>query len=58
MSGAARRSHGRVEEAIRDLAELRSRDPAALPAVHAIALTRLTLESFWLDQSSGPGTDA
>lgn len=38
-----------VADAIADLAELSSNDPAARHAVHAIRLTRLTLESFWLD---------
>jgi hypothetical protein len=37
-----------VEEAIADLAGLRSSDPAARHAVRAIRLTRLTLEQFWL----------
>jgi hypothetical protein len=38
-----------VEDAIADLAGLRSSDPAARHAVHAIRLTRLTLEQFWLN---------
>lgn len=37
-----------VEDAIADLAGLQSNDPAARHAVHAIRLTRLTLEQFWL----------
>lgn len=38
---------GRVADAIAELAELHSPDPAARAALHAVALTRLTLESFW-----------
>ena len=34
------------EDALADLATLRSRDPAARHAMHAIKLTRLTLETF------------
>jgi hypothetical protein len=41
------RDRARLDAAIADLSELHSRDPAALPAIHAIRLTRLTLESFW-----------
>lgn len=37
----------RLEAVISDLSELRSTDPAARPAMHAVNLTRLTLESFW-----------
>lgn len=44
---ATDRDRARLDAAIADLAELRSSDPAALPAIHAIALTRLTLQSFW-----------
>jgi hypothetical protein len=40
----------KVADAIADLAGLRSSDPAARHAVHAIRLTRLTLESFWVDE--------
>jgi len=45
-------AHVTVTEAIADLAELRSSDPAARHAAHAIRLTRLTLESFWIDPPS------
>lgn len=34
------------EDALADLATLRSSDPAARHAMHAIKLTRLTLETF------------
>jgi hypothetical protein len=44
---AAEPDRARIEAAITDLSELRSTDPAARPAVHAINLTRITLESFW-----------
>lgn len=37
----------RLDAAITDLSELRSTDPAARAAIHAIKLTRITLESFW-----------
>jgi len=37
----------RVRAAISELDELRSSDPAARSAHHAIELTRLTLECFW-----------
>lgn len=48
MTGDASRSdRARVDAAIADLSELHSSDPAARPAIHAIELTRLTLESFW-----------
>ena len=48
MTGdAAEPDRARLEAAITDLSELRSTDPAARPAVHAINLTRITLESFW-----------
>lgn len=50
MTGPMPPHRRHVEDAIRDLRGLRSHDPAARPAVHAIALTRLTLESFWLDR--------
>ena len=36
-----------VEDVITDLRTLRSGDPAARSAMHAIALARITLESFW-----------
>lgn len=39
-----------VADAIADLAALRSDDPAARHAIHTIRLTRLTLESFWIDR--------
>jgi len=39
-----------VADAIADLAALRSDDPAARHAVRTIRLTRLTLESFWIDR--------
>ena len=43
MTGDASRSdRARVEAAIADLSEFHSSDPAARPAIHAIALTRLT----------------
>lgn len=45
------RERPQVDAAIADLAELRSSDPAAQPAMHAITLTRLTLESFWRDST-------
>ena len=38
---------GPVADAIAELAELHSSDPAARSALHAVALTRFTLESFW-----------
>jgi hypothetical protein len=44
----ARTASSGVEDAIADLAGLQSSDPAARHAVHAIRLTRLTLEQFWL----------
>ena len=50
-------SHVSVAEAIADLAALRSSDPAARHAVHAIRLTRLILESFWTEPSSPVGAD-
>lgn len=50
MNRAAPRTRVQVEDAVADLATLHSDDPAARHAVHAIKLTRLTLESFWLDR--------
>ena len=44
----------RVEDAIAELDELRSSDPAARSAVHAIKLTQLTLESFWARTAARP----
>ncbi len=41
------RPTGRVDDAIAELAGLRSTDPAARSALHAIKLTRLTLECFF-----------
>ena len=38
---------GVVADAIAELRELRSSDPAARAAVHAIKLTQLTLETLW-----------
>lgn len=38
----------RTAEALTDLGELRSHDPAAARALRAIRLTRHTLEHFWL----------
>lgn len=38
---------GHVADAIAELADLHSSDPAARAALHAVALTRFTLESFW-----------
>ena len=40
-----------VEAVIADLSELRSSDPAARPAVHAIRLAQLTLEAFWRNET-------
>lgn len=48
------RDTSHVEAAITDLSELHSSDPAARPAVHAINLTRLTLESFWSRDANDP----
>ncbi len=46
------------DDALAELATLRSSDPAARHAMHAIELTRLTLEAFWVDeQQPGPGVD-
>ena len=47
MSRAVPDSVGnRVDHVLGDLAQLRSSDPAARHAMHAIKLTRLTLETF------------
>ncbi len=43
----------RVHDAIAELDELRSSDPAARSAMHAIKLTRLTLECFWAPTAPG-----
>lgn len=51
----------RVHDAIADLSELHSTDPAARSAVHAVRLARLTLECFWapalIEPSSDDGVD-
>lgn len=44
-----------VDDAIADLGAIRSSDPAARHAVHAIGLTRITLESFWVDALRADG---
>ncbi len=47
MSGHDRTSEPvQLEDALADLETLRSSDPAARHAMHAIKLTRLTLEAF------------
>jgi len=51
---ASRSVRARVDAAIADLSELHSSDPAARPAIHAIELTRLTLESFWQQRADRP----
>jgi hypothetical protein len=50
MTGATRTPPEKVKSAIADLVRLRSSDPAARHAMHAIRLTRLTLEEFWIDE--------
>ncbi len=42
------------DDVLADLATLRSSDPAARHAMHAIKLTSLTLEAFWVDEQQ-PG---
>ena len=44
----------RVDDAVAELATLRSNDPAARHAVHAIRLTALTLESFGVGERDDP----
>lgn len=44
-----------VDRAISDLVRLRSSDPAARHAMHAIELTRLTLETFGAEKHRPPG---
>lgn len=46
-----------VEDVVAELATLRSSDPAARHAVHAIKLTSLTLESFGLDEHAAADRD-
>lgn len=48
----------RVAEAIGDLRELRSTDPAARSAIHAVQLARLTLECFWCRSEPQPDDSA
>ncbi len=38
----------RIEAAIAGLTAIRSTDPAAIGAIHAVRLTERTLETFWL----------
>lgn len=45
MTAGAHR--GRVADAIAELAELRTADPAAQAAIDAVKLTQLTLETLW-----------
>lgn len=40
--------HARTTDALDELAELGSHDPAATGAVHALKLARDTLDRFWL----------
>lgn len=50
----------RTHDAIVDLAAIRSTDPAASEAIHAVRLAAHTLESWWvpaLDRALGEQTD-
>ena len=53
MSDDGTRGRVRVEDVVAELATLRSSDPAARHAEHAIKLTSLTLESFWVEEPHG-----
>ena len=55
MSDDGTRGRVRVEDVVAELATLRSSDPAARHAEHAIKLTSLTLESFWVEEPHGDG---
>ncbi len=42
--------HARARDAIEELRAIRCSDPAAAPALDAVRLTALTLESLWLPE--------
>ena len=48
------RQQARVDDAIAELADLRSSDPAARSALHALKLTQFTLETWWHRRAPAP----